>query len=168
MRNTMTKKLTLQSILLALGLVLNLSVQLFSVSGMKVDFVVIMMAIAIIKSTSYKESLMIGFAYGLLTALTTTFPYGQVANLVDKIVVAQTIYFIKATFKIKLSDKVKLIAYGLFTTLLSGSIFLIIALSMANTLNIFTFLFVSVVIPSSIGNSIMIYILAKLLNQLNY
>lgn len=164
----MTKKLTLQSILLALGLVLNLSVQVFSVQGMKVDFVVIMMSIAIIFATSLKESLMIGVSYGVLTALTTTFPNGQIANLLDKIIVALIIYLLKKSLNITLSDKFKLIFYGFFTTILSGSIFLYIALYLSKTIEVFPLLFVTIVIPSSITNCFIIYILAKMLQRFKY
>lgn len=157
----MNRKITQMSILLALGLVLNLSVQMFSLQGMKVDFVVVMLCISILNSESYEEVIMAGVAYGLLTALTTTFPNGQLANIIDKLVVSLVMYNVKNILKVNYNNKLLLIIFSLSATLLSGFIFLFTALYMSQTLNMFYILFFSIVIPSAIGNSIMITILAQ-------
>ena len=157
----MNRKITQMSILLALGLVLNLSVQMFSLQGMKIDFVVVMLCISILNSESYEEVIMAGVAYGLLTALTTTFPNGQLANIIDKLVVSLVMYNVKNILKVNYNNKLLLIIFSLSATLLSGFIFLFTALYMSQTLNMFYILFFSIVIPSAIGNSIMITILAQ-------
>lgn len=162
----MTRRISHLSILLALGLILNISVQMFSIQGMKVDFVVVMLCISLLSAESFKEALLAGFAYGILTALTTTFPFGQVANLIDKIIVSMLLYYIKTVFQIQLCDKGKLITYGIVGTVLSGTIFLLIALLMGNALGSFPLLFITVVIPSAIGNSIVIVVFAKIFLRL--
>lgn len=162
----MTRRISHLSILLALGLVLNLSVQFFAISGMKVDFVVVMLCISLLNAESLQEALIAGIAYGILTALTTTFPFGQVANLIDKLIVSVVLFYAKNFFKISLKDKTKLLTYGIVGTILSGSIFLFIALLIGNSLNMFSLLFATVVIPSAIGNSIVIILLSKVFLRL--
>lgn len=161
----MTRKLSQMSILLALGLVLNLSVQMFSLQGMKVDFVVVMLCISILNAESIEEALMAGVAYGILTALTTTFPNGQLANIIDKLIVSILMYELKNMLKIDYTNKLLLIIFSVGATVLSGSIFLLVALYMSQTLNMFYVLFFSIVIPSAIGNSIMITVLAEVFKR---
>lgn len=157
----MTRRISHMSILLALGLVLNLSVQVFSIQGMKIDFVVVMLCISLLSAESFNEAIIAGIAYGVLTALTTTFPYGQVANLVDKIIVACILYTLKKSLKINPNHKLSLVGFGLLGTFISGSIFLFIALSLSKTLNLYLPLLLTVVLPSMIGNSIMILLFHK-------
>lgn len=159
----MTKRISYMSILLALGLVLNLIVQVFSIQGMKVDFVVVMLCLSLLLAESYEETLLAGLAFGLLTALTTTFPNGQIANIIDKFMIALILYTIKNIFHLSLTHKTHVFMFGLIATLLSGSIFLAVALTLSQSLNMFSFLFVTIVIPSTIGNCIMLPIASKIL-----
>lgn len=151
------------AILLALGLVLNIAVQAFSIAGMKIDFIVIMLAISILESESINDALLSGFAFGILCALTTTFPNGQIANIVDKIIISVVLFYFKQIFKKYMSNKYMMIIYASLATLLSGIIFLYIALSLSKSLNLFIPLLSTVVFPSMIGNSIMMIILSEII-----
>lgn len=162
----MTRKISHLSILLALGLVLNMSMQIFSIQGMKVDFVVVMLCISILNADTVQEAFMAGIAYGILTALTSTFAFGQVANLIDKVIVSLVMFQIKNIFKITLEDKGKLIVYAALATIMSGSIFLLIALSFSNMIETFPLLFLTVVIPSAIGNSLVVLYFSKVFLKL--
>lgn len=158
----MTRRISRMAILLALGLVLNIAVQTFSIVGMKIDFIVVMLAISILESQSLKDALLSGISFGILCALTTTFPNGQVANIVDKLILSITLYYFKEIFINIMDNKYILVTYAAFATLLSGTIFLYIALSLSNTLNLFIPLFTSVVIPSLLGNCIMMLSLRRI------
>ncbi len=163
----MTRRISHLSILLALGLVLNMAVQAFSIQGMKVDFIVVMLCISILDAESFKEAVMIGISYGVLTGLTTSFPFGQVANLIDKIIVSMMLYSTISFLNLKIDNKVSLAIYAAFATVLSGALFLSIALAMAKNTELFLFLFMTVVLPSMIGNSIVIIIFSQVFDKIN-
>ena len=78
-----TKDLALAAILLAIGLVLHSLVPpIFG--GVKPDFLLATMVIAILSQPRLRNTLIIGAAAGLLAALTTGFPGGQIPNIIDK------------------------------------------------------------------------------------
>ena len=60
----------------------------------------------------------------MITALTTTFPGGQLPNFIDKMVTALIVYLmIKAMASLK-NDKLKMAIIGLIGTAISGTVFL--------------------------------------------
>lgn len=161
----MTRKLSKMSILLALGLVLNLSVQVFSLQGMKVDFVVVMLVISLLNADNHQEMLMAAISFGILTALTTTFPNGQIANLVDKLVVGFIMYNLNRLMKVDYDNKPKVILFTALSTIISGTVFLSVALYLSSSTELFNLLFLTVVIPSTIGNSIMMALISTIFKK---
>lgn len=57
-------------------------------------FLLAMMFIALIIAKDYKTTLVIGILSGILTAATTTFPAGQIPNLVDKIITTNILFLL--------------------------------------------------------------------------
>ena len=76
-----TKKLTLNSLLLALGLLLH---QLTPALGLSIqpDIALAMLfSIMLLNKDDYKSCLIAGIITGIFTAMTTKFPGGQIPNI---------------------------------------------------------------------------------------
>ena len=130
-----TRNLTISAIFMALGLVLHFMVPgVFF--GVKPDFLLSMMFISLMIVTDSKEALLIGIAGGIMSALTTGFPGGQIPNLIEKIITSLAVfYLIKSMGENFTIPKIILIfALG---TMVSGTMFLTLALTMTNQLNLF-------------------------------
>ncbi|MDO5047610.1 MAG: tryptophan transporter [Anaerococcus sp.] len=131
-----TRNLTLAGIFMALGLVMHFLIPplLF---GVKPDFLLSMIFISLIIADDFKEALIIGISGGVMSALTTNFPGGQIPNFIEKIIVALTIfYLIRLLGKDKLGRGKIIIIFAL-GTLLSGLLFLSLALSITGQLELF-------------------------------
>lgn len=129
------RNLTISAVFMALGLVLHLMVPgVFF--GVKPDFLLSMMFISLMIVSDVKEALLIGIAGGIMSALTTGFPGGQIPNFIEKIITALVVfYMVKAMGKSFSIPKIILIfALG---TMVSGTLFLTIALSVTKQLNLF-------------------------------
>lgn len=155
-----TKDLALAAILLAIGLVLHSLVPpIFG--GVKPDFLLATMVIAILSQPKLRNTLIIGAAAGLLAALTTGFPGGQIPNIIDKIASALlTLVLIKVTL-----SKHSMLVLGLISgviTLFSGLVFLTSALLIVGLPAPLSALFVIVIIPTAIANAVSGAVLFKL------
>lgn len=120
---------------MALGLVLHLMVPgVFF--GVKPDFLLSMMFISLMIVGDAKEAVLIGVAGGIMSALTTGFPGGQIPNFIEKIITSLVVFYI-----IKAMDKnftiPKIILIFALGTMVSGTLFLSIALTMTRQLNLF-------------------------------
>ncbi|WP_138203020.1 tryptophan transporter [Haloimpatiens lingqiaonensis] len=157
------KKLIISSLLLAIGLILHqVSPPLFL--GMRPDFLLAMMFIALYITKDYKSSLIIGIIAGFLTAATTTFPGGQIPNIIDKIVTAHVLYvFFKATEN-KLNCQIIMATASILGTLVSGCVFLGSALILFSLPAPFSTLFLTVVLPACAINIAATLILFKAVN----
>ncbi|MCD8574481.1 MAG: hypothetical protein LRY28_03095 [Erysipelotrichaceae bacterium] len=155
-----TKDLALAAILLAIGLVLHSLVPpIFG--GVKPDFLLATMVIAILSQPKLRNTLIIGAAAGILAALTTGFPGGQIPNIIDKLASAVlTLVLIKATLSVHSMFVLGLIS-GVIT-LFSGMVFLTSALLIVGLPAPLSTLFVIVVIPTAIANALSGAILFKL------
>ncbi|EEI85704.1 hypothetical protein HMPREF0072_1681 [Anaerococcus lactolyticus ATCC 51172] len=130
-----TRNLTVSAIFMALGLVLHLMVPgVFF--GVKPDFLLSMMFISLMIVGDAKEAILIGVAGGIMSALTTGFPGGQIPNFIEKIITSLVVFYI-----IKAMDKnftiPKIILIFALGTMVSGTLFLSIALTMTKQLNLF-------------------------------
>lgn len=165
------RKLILNSLLLAIGLVLHQLVPpiLF---GMKPDFLLSMMFIAIALSDDYKLTLVIGIAAGILTAATTTFPGGQIPNIIDKLITCNLIYLIFKVTKDKINHQIKIAVVALIGTFISGIVFLGSAQLLVGLPGPFLALVIAVVAPASIFNiaaSVILYNTAyATMKKINY
>lgn len=140
------RKIILSSLLLSIGLVLHQLVPpiLF---GMKPDFLLSMMFIAIFLCEDYKLSLVIGLTAGILTAATTTFPAGQLPNIIDKIITSNLIFLL---FKVlKFNNQLKISIVSFIGTLISGTVFLGSAYILVGLPGPFLTLILGVVIPAT-------------------
>ena len=130
-----TRNLTISAIFMALGLVMHFLVPpIFG--GVKPDFLLSMMFISLIIAGDIKEAILIGVAGGIMSALTTSFPGGQIPNFIEKIIVAVTIFFLIQKFGKGLNKYQTVFIYAL-GTLLSGVLFLLLALGITKQMNLF-------------------------------
>ncbi len=157
-----TKKLVLNSILLAIGLMLH---QFTPALGfpMQPDFALATLFIIMILNKDYKTVLIAGIVTGIFTAMTTKFPGGQIPNIIDKIVTVTIVYGILYTIRERLNKNIVLGIILPIGTLISGTIFLGSASILVGLPGGASFgvLFMGVVLPAVIINLIAGFALFK-------
>ena len=162
-RNLNTKKMVINALLLAIGAILH---QITPALGlpMQPDFALAMLfIIMIINNNDYKITLISAIITGIFTALTTKFPGGQLPNIIDKLVTANIMFLVitlinKMCDFIKITNKLQSNILVLLTfpigTLVSGVIFLISAQLIVGLPANFSMLFITIVIPAVLINTI--------------
>lgn len=153
-------KIIITSLFLAIGLVLHqITPGIFM--GIKPDFLLVFMILSITLTKDFKITIITGIAAGVLCALTTTFPGGQLPNIIDKIITSIIVYIIYKSSNS--NSSLKLICIYFLGTIISGSIFLGSALILFGLPAPFLILFVSIVLPTSVINSFFGFSLQKLI-----
>jgi hypothetical protein len=147
------KKMIIRSLLLSIGLILH-QIAPPILFGMKPDILLSMMFIAIVITKDYKTTLLIGLVAGFLTATTTTFPGGQLPNIIDKFVTCNFIYLILKVFNSKVNNQIQMIIISIASTLISGIVFLGSAYVLVGLPGPFFALMLAVVLPATIINTI--------------
>ena len=158
---TNTRKLALNSILLAIGLLLH---QVTPALGlpMQPDMALAMLfTIMVLNKEDYKTCLVAGIITGIFTALTTKFPGGQFPNIIDKIVTVNIMYIMMyVMYKLPILNKLNskkqdmvitavLMSLG---TLVSGCTFLFAAQILVGLPGTFKALFLVAVAPAIVIN----------------
>lgn len=154
------KKMILNAILIAIGALLH---QITPAIGlpMQPDFAIAMLFIIILLNKDYKTTLISSIIMGIITALTTKFPGGQLPNIIDKLITAHFIYFLYKIIGQKQSDNIKIILALIFGTIVSGLTFLGSASILVGLPAGFMLLVGTVVIPAVIMNLILGMMLYK-------
>ncbi|ABO65942.1 MULTISPECIES: tryptophan transporter [Geobacillus] len=149
------RTLVSMALLVGIGAVLHAVIPgLFA--GMKPDMMLAMMFLAILLFPSAKAAGIVGVATGLISAMTTTFPGGQLPNVIDKIITAFVVFALVTLLK-KYSQTVigaaVLTAVG---TVISGVVFLTAVLLIVGLPGeaAFSTLFVTVVLPAAALNTV--------------
>ncbi|AYC30170.1 tryptophan transporter [Paenisporosarcina cavernae] len=160
-----TKQLVLMSMLIALGTALYLVIPGFN-GGMKPDFMLTMMFIGILLFPKASHVFLLGTVTGILSGLFSTFPAGFIPNVVDKVATAFLFYIAILLLK-KVSQHILvstvLTAVG---TILSGSIFLSVAIFLMGVNVPFIGLFLTVVLPAVALNALAFFIMYPIVLQL--
>ena len=151
---TTTKQLVTNSLLLAVGFLLHYVTP--AIGSMQIDFSLITLVLIInLNKSSFSTCLASGVATGIFSGITSKFPLGLVPNIIDKIVTTLVVYFlIKLLDKTSLQSKIKTAVAYAAGTLVSGITFLASALLLVGLPAPFSLLFVTVVIPATIVNTI--------------
>lgn len=150
------------ALLIAIGFVLHSIVPAFA--GMKFDTVLAFMMLAILLHPNRQNVLIAGLLAGIVAAMTSTFPGGQIANLVDKPITAFAVFFLLQLLAGVKSDTVKLVITGVVGTLISGTLFLVTALVVIGLPAPFTVLFLTVVVPTAALTGPFLVVIAKAAN----
>ncbi len=147
------KKLVINSLLLAIGAVLSQMTPPL-VFGMKPDFSLALLFIIILLNNDYKTCLCAGIVAGLLSALTTTFPGGQLPNIIDKIVTTNIMFLFLMPIRNVLNNQLKILIVTAVGTIVSGTVFLTSAFFIVGLPTSFRLLFLSIVIPACVINTV--------------
>lgn len=169
--NTNTKRLVLNAILLALGLVLHqVTPPIFTI---KPDTTLIMLfTLMVINRDDYKTCLIGGIIAGIFAGMTSAFPGGQIPNIIDKFITTNVMFVIMTVlYKVllnKLGDKTTDIVVTavmmVVGTLVSGTVFLTSAQILVGLPGNFTGLFIAVVLPAVVINLIVGVLVYKIIN----
>ena len=149
-----TKQLTINALLLAVGFILHYFTP--AIGFMQIDFSLITLILVInLNKNSFSTCIAGGIATGIFAGLTSKFPFGLVPNILDKLVTTIAVYLlIKLLDKTTLHNKIKAIVVNAVSTLVSGVVFLVSALLLTGLPAPFFVLFVTVVIPAIVMNTI--------------
>lgn len=152
------RKIILSALLLAVGFILHQIIPGF-IGGMTFDVQLAMLFVIIVINMDFKNTVATALASGIITAFTTKFPGGQIPNVLDKIVTSLIIYFLFKLLTRFMNRQVAVTIISLVGTVVSGTVFLASALLIVGLPAPFKLLFISVVIPTSIANTIITPIL---------
>jgi len=145
------RKSIVTALLIGIGYILHQVVP-GAVGGMKFDFMLAVIFVCLLINSDLKNAILTAFLGGMITALTTSFPGGQIPNIIDKMV---TVVIVFGLIKLAGKHREKFITIGIIAfigTIISGSAFLISALFLVGLPAPFTILFVTIVIPTAITN----------------
>ncbi|NLW23827.1 MAG: tryptophan transporter [Clostridia bacterium] len=155
------KEMAQISLLLAIGFILHLITPGYG-AGMKPDLLIAMLFVIILLKRDFKASLLAGGVAGIIAALTTTFPAGQIPNLIDKLTTSLVVFLLVKLLADRMPNIVTAGIIGALGTLVSGTVFLLSALALVGIPAPFEVLFVTVVIPAAVANTIGLIVLYPL------
>ena len=150
-----TKQLVINSLLLSVGFLLHYITPTLGIP-MQIDFSLITLILVItLNKNNLGSCIASGVATGIFSGITSKFPMGLIPNIIDKIVTTLVVYFlIKLLDKTSLQSKIKTVVAYAAGTLVSGITFLASALLLVGLPAPFSLLFVTVVIPAIVVNTI--------------
>lgn len=146
------RKSILSAILLAIGFVLHQVVPAFGMVTFDIQLAMLFVIIAL--NMNIKSTLVVSAASGIITAVTTKFPGGQLPNIIDKMITGLLVYFLLMALSKLMSKQIAIAVTGLVGTIVSGSIFLTSAMLIVGLPAPFTILFTTVIIPTALANTI--------------
>lgn len=152
-----TKNLVVLALLAGIGVVLHTVMPSFL--GIKPDMMLAMMFLGIILVPEIKGVVLMGIVTGVLSALTTGFPNGQIPNIIDKVVTSFIffgLYLVLRKFVKPIVSAAVLTAVG---TLVSGSVFLGSASFLVGLPGPFAALFTVGVLPAIALNTVVMIVL---------
>jgi len=159
MRKVKMRKFVEAGLMLAIGFVLH-SIMPPIVMGMRPDLSLVMLFVVVMLYKDFKLTLVAGVVTGIISAFTTTFPGGQVANIIDKPLTAIAVFLLVSLIrKANVNEKLESGIVAAIGTLISGTLFLLSALIFVGLPGPFKGLFLSVVIPTTLMNIVFLYIL---------
>lgn len=161
-----TRVLVFLSLLIGIGAALH-TIMPPIVFGVTPDLLLVMMTLGIILFPKVPYVLLVSLASGFISAMTTGFPGGQIANIIEKPITAFTILaLIKVLEKTMSKQKLAptLTAIG---TLISGGIFLFIPVVLMSLGDAgFSVLYVSVVLPTALLNTVLMTIVYPIVQNI--
>lgn len=150
-----TKQLVTNALLLAVGFILHYVTPAIGLP-MQIDFSLITLVLIInLNKSSFSTCLASGVATGIFAGISTKFPLGFIPNIIDKIMSTIVIYLlIRLLDKTALHSKIKTIVVNAIGTLISGVVFLVSALLLVGLPAPFGVLFITVVVPAIVVNTV--------------
>lgn len=128
--------------------------------GMKPDMVLCMMFLGILLFPKIQYVLLVSIASGIVAALTTAVPGGQISNIIDKPITGLIFFALVLLIGDKMNKNISSPILAAIGTLVSGVVFLTVALYIVGLIEgAFTSLFVVVVLPAVVMNIILMAII---------
>ena len=161
-----TKDLVLLALFMGIGAVLHIIAPpiLF---GMKPDIMLPMMFLGILIFPKANYVLVLSIATGVISALTTAVPGGQISNLVEKPITAFVFFGLLMLVPKQLDKKIIAPVLAALGTIVSGSVFLSMALFVIGQMpGSFIALFVAVVLPATLFNVVFTIILYPIVKSI--
>lgn len=150
------------TLLLTIGLLLHY-ITPGLLGGMKFDFLLIFILASLLINSKFDNIILTGLLGGLLSAMTTTFPGGQIPNIIDKMVTCLSMYLVINFFKRYSLNVIKVGIIGALGTLISGITFLRSALFITGLPMPLPLLVKGIVLPTAIVNTMGIVVIYKTL-----
>ncbi|KHE67849.1 tryptophan transporter [Halobacillus sp. BBL2006] len=166
-----TRVLVMLSLFVGIGAVLHAIVPPFFL-GMRPDMMLAMMFLGIILFPKLPYVLILSLATGFISALTTTVPGGQIANLIDKPITALVIFGLFMLVRPLMNGKFTAPVLAGVGTLVSGAVFLSIVLFAIGLMDAsFSVMFLTVVLPTAALNAAFVAVIypiaVKILKRTN-
>lgn len=150
------------TLLLSIGLILHY-ITPGLLGGMKFDFLLIFIFASLLLNSKFDNVILTALLGGLLSAMTTTFPAGQIPNMIDKMVTCLSMYFVINFFKKHQLNTITVGIIGSLGTFISGMTFLTSALLITGLPAPMAVLVTGIVIPTVVVNTVSIVLVYKAL-----
>ncbi len=160
-----TKNLTLMALLVSVGAALYLVIPGYG-EGMKPDFMLTMMFIGIFLFPDVRSVFLLGATTGVISGIFTSFPGGFIPNIIDKFITAFVVFAVIVLLRKAANHLVVSTIIACCGTLLSGTIFLSVAIFVMGAKVPFGLLFVTVVLPTIAMNGIVFFIIYPIIKKL--
>ncbi|GAA0438298.1 tryptophan transporter TrpP [Lentibacillus halophilus] len=161
-----TRVLVLLSLLLGMGAVLHFIVPPFFY-GMKPDMLLSMMFLGILLFPRAKYVVVLSVAAGVISALTTQTPGGQIANMIDKPITGILFFGLLLLIKHRMNSKIHVPVLTAAGTMISGAVFLMAALYIIGLMNgAFPLLFATIVLPAAALNTVFMIVIYPIVQSI--
>lgn len=154
------RKNIMTALLIAIGFVLRQVVP-GSIGGMKFDLMLSVIFVCLLINKDFKSVMVTAFLGGVITAMTTTFPGGQIPNIIDKFITCTVVFLIIRMVGKYDENPLAIGGIALIGTLISGSIFLTSASFIVGLPAPFKILFMAVVLPTAVTNTFVTVLIYK-------
>ncbi|WP_099157329.1 tryptophan transporter [Virgibacillus ndiopensis] len=161
-----TRILVVLSLLVGIGAVLHTVIPSI-IYGVKPDMMLSMMFLGIMLVPRAKYVVILAITTGVISALTTQAPGGQIANMIDKPITALLFFGLFLLVKDRVSNTISAPVLTAIGTIVSGSIFLGSALYIVGLMEgTFTLLFLTAVLPAAALNAIFMAIIYPIVQRI--
>lgn len=158
--------LIMLSLLVGIGTVLHAVVPGF-VFGVKPDMLLSMMFLGVFLFPKARYVLLLALVSGLISALTTQAPGGQIANMIDKPLAAFIVLALFLLLQSKVRNTISAPVLTFIGTLISGSVFAgVVALIAGLGEGGFIALFIGAILPAAVVNTIIMVVLYPIVQSI--
>lgn len=141
------------ALLLAIGFIFH-QITPGILGGMKFDFLLAFVFISLLLNNSFHNAMLTALLGGLLSAMTTSFPGGQIPNIIDKLFTCLILFVVIKNIPHKSFNSFVVALIGGLGTFISGTVFLLSALLITGLPVPMKVLMVSVVLPTILVNGV--------------
>ncbi|WP_047982499.1 tryptophan transporter [Ornithinibacillus contaminans] len=160
-----TRVLVILSLLVGIGAALHFVMP--SIYGVTPDMMLAMMFLGIMLFPKFNYVVVLAISTGVLSALATQAPGGQIANIIEKPITAFVFFALFILIKDRVNIKFSAPVLTAIGTLISGSIFLGLALYVIGLMEgVFLLGFVTAVLPAAGLNTILMIIIYPIVQQI--